>query len=838
MSKPDDTISRRTFIKGATTATAVGVGASSLAGCASLGPNEHDLAVNPEGAAQWGRDAGEWTFSCCNVCGGQCGINVQVANGLVNKIEPNNFNPLNYTNMSADFFEGYTEEFGTAEGGAICPKGNAGVGQLYDPDRVQQPLKRTNPDRSEGADPGWETISWEQALDEISQKMMDLRDAGEAHKLLWMSEDHSFVDPQIDFCELYGTPNYSNHSNVCDVARKASFRSAMGDERPLADLLNSKYILLFGWNPTSAIKWVHLPRILTRAIENGARLVVVDPYLSDTAAKAQEWVSIVPGTDGALALALGHVIVRDKLYDAKFVSQWTYGFDAYRELVADKTPEWAADITGVSAEQIESIAHDLGTTKPALVDTWSGAGQQSNGVQGGRAIAMLNTLIGSWDAPGGMMIPNRKSPKHTELEPSDEAAATLGEARFDELEKYPMGHKSGVYAQMFSNLAEGKGPYTPKMMMVVFQNPVMSVPGRDTVIKAFSTLETVVVIDTMLSETAKLADYVLPGTTYLERYDLTSNWVTWPVVSLRQPVVKPIFGQPAEYEVVAALARRLGLKNAEGAEPFSVSAVTGKPVEDLTEWYEEYLSNELLLGGPAMSLAELKALPGAVWVDSGGTTFAKYTDEVSAESLAIAWFSGPKDKDGTLIYDKPLEEGGKQIGVIYQGKPIRGFFTATGLAQFADPSLVEKVDFGGKPVDPVPDYVPRSWQPSDDYPLFLINWKEASHTHSRTQNNTLLLDLKPTNPLVMHPDTASERGIEDGDQVTVRSPYGQTQAVVQVSRRMHPRVVGLQHGFGHTAFGQYAKDRGTTDGGLRPTLADPLSGMSMHKQGCVEVVLA
>ena len=129
------------------------------------------------------------------------------------------------------------------------------------------------------------------------------------------------------------------HYNLCDTARKASFRMVIGDDRPLMDSLQSKYILLFGWNPLSATKWSHLPRIITRGIENGAKMVVVDPYLSYTANKAQEWIPIRPSTDGAMALAMGHVIVRDKLYDEAFVKEWTVGFEQYADYVKDKTPK-------------------------------------------------------------------------------------------------------------------------------------------------------------------------------------------------------------------------------------------------------------------------------------------------------------------------------------------------------------------------------------------------------------------------------------------------------------------------------------------------------------------
>jgi thiosulfate reductase/polysulfide reductase chain A len=833
----DEKLGRRKFLKlgGAAAAAAVAAGGAGLTGCASVGSKEHELAANAAGAKEWGRKAGEWIPTLCNMCGGQSGMLVHVVNGVVEKVEPNNWNPNNYSNLSTDFFDGYTEEYGCKEGGALCPKGNASPMQLYDPDRLKKPLKRGNPDKSAGADPRWQEISWEQALDEIAGKMKKLRDADEAHKLLWFSEDFSFVNIQDDFCKLYGTPNYSMHSNLCDVARKASFKMVMGNDRPLADFKQSKYILLFGWNPTAAIKWVYLPRIITRAVENGAKLVVVDPYLSDTAAKGTDWLAVRPGTDGALALAMAHVIIRDKLYDAEFIKRWTVGFNEFSAYVKDKTPAWAEKITSVLAATTERIARELATTKPALIDAWSGPGQHSNGVQGGRAIAALNTLVGSWDRPGGMMIPDRRGNKHAAFDADERAAATLKTGRFDELGRYPMGHGSGVYTQAFENLVNGKGPYQPKMAMVVFQNLLMSVPGSQTVAKALAKLETVVVIDTMMSETAMVADYVLPGTVFFERYDVATHWVTWPVVGLRQPVIKPLFGQPAEYEVVTALGRRLNLKDKAGKDFFRVGPLSGKPVESLTAWYEDYLSNELKAGGPAITLAELKALPGAVYVEKKGTKYEKYADPLAPEQVGAAWFDGKRNAEGTRIYDKPKAEGGKPIGVVVGGKALKGFATGSGKAEFYTPSLAEKKDANGKPVDPLPVYKPRDWQPSAEFPLYLINWKEASHTHSRTQNNEWLLEIKPTNPLVIHPDTAAKNGLKDGDQVWIESPHGKVQGQLKTSRRMHPEVVGLQHGFGHTALGSRAKGRGTSDSALRPVKSDPLSGMALHKEACVRL---
>jgi thiosulfate reductase/polysulfide reductase chain A len=829
----DQHIGRRRFLAdvGVLGAAAGAAGSAlAVAGC-----GEHALPASAEGRAQWGREAGEWIPSCCNMCGGQSGILVHVVNGAVEKIEPNHWNPNNYGNISSDFFDGYTAEFGCREGGALCAKGNAGIMALYDPDRVRTPLKRRNPDKTPGADPQWQELSWDQALDEIADRMRTLRTGGEAHKLIWFSEDHSFTHIQGDFCKLFGSPNYSNHSNLCDVARKASFRTVIGDDRPLADFIQSKYILLFGWNPTSAIKWVHLPRIVTRAIERGARMVVVDPYLSDTAAKAQEWVAIRPGTDGAMALAMGHVIIRDRLYDEAFVSRWTVGFDRYAEYVRDKTPEWAREITSVPAATIERVARELATTKPALVDVWSGPGQHSNGVQGGRAIALLNALIGGFDRPGGMMLADKRGEKHIEVEPDVVAAAGLRQPRFDELGRYPLGHGSGVYTQAFANLADGKGPYQPRMGVVVFQNPMMSVPGTGTVARALGRLETLVVIDTMLSETAMMADYVLPGTTYLERYDLNSHWVTWPALGLRQPVVTPLFGQPAEYEVVTALGRRLNLKEADGKDFFRVGPASGQPIESLTAWYEDFLSNELKQGAPKITLEELKALPGAVWVDRGGTKYEKFGSALAPDKLATAFFDGPRRREGTAIYDKPKAHKGKRIGTVLGGLAVRGFFTPSGKIEFVADGLASKKDANGRPVDVLPVYQPRDWQPATEYPLYMINWKEASHTHSRTQNNPWLLENKPSNPLIVHPDTAARFEVSDDDEVWVESRHGRVKAIVRTTRRIHPEVVGLQHGFGHTALGRLARGRGTSDSELRPTRSDPLSGMALHKEACVRI---
>lgn len=800
------------------------------------------MAADPEKFAEevdrkYDFKAGEWIPTCCNMCGGQTGIKCQVVEGKLIRIKPNSDNPIGFSNISDDF-----EKNCALEGGSVmCPKGNAGIMTLYDPDRLAKPVKRTNPKKGIGEDPKFVEITWEEAYTTITAKMKKLRDEGTPEALLWFSEDHSFTHIQGDFCDLYGTPNYSNHAGLCDTTRKAAFKSVVGDERPLMDSLQSEYILLFGWNPLGATKWSHLPRIITRAIEKGAKLVVVDPYLSHTARKANEWIPIRPSTDGAMALAMCHVIIRDKLYDEKFVNEWTYGFEEFVEHVKDKTPEWAEKITTVPASTIERIATEFATTKPAVVDAWSGPGQHSNGVNGGAAIAALAALVGGFDRPGTLMLPNKKGNSHVHLHVEKPKAPRFA----NDNKIYPMYHKSGVYPEIFQQLADGKGQYKAKMGMIIFQNPMMAVPGTKTVEKALTNLDFLVVNDIFLSETAQLADIVIPGTTYFERYDWNGAWVTWPALSLRQPVLKPIFGQPAEYEFVVELGRRLGLKDTEGHEFFWNNPITGEREENLTKWYEQYLSKEIIEGAPKMTLEEFKKLPGAVWT-SGKTEYEKYKKETNAEKLSksVTVKVTIDDKEVEHIYDKPKEDGGKRIGTYLMlkdetgkvvKKAVNGFMTPSGKAEFLLNVLKGKKDARGNDCFEFPNYKQRDEYPNDAFPLFLVNWKESTHTHARSQNNRWLLELKPGNPLQINTKTAGKFGISQGDEVWVESKYGKMKAIAQLTEAIHPEVLGTQHGFGHWALGEEAKGKGSSDAFLRESKGCAISGQALHKETCVKV---
>ena len=634
----DEKFTRREFLK---------TGAI-VAGAAAAGAVLPKLAAQTHAEPAAAKETGQWVPSCCNMCGGQCGIMVKVVDGKAVKIEPNPYNPNNISCHPEDFAEGMKN--GEA---VICPKGNAGLATLYDDDRVQKPLKRTNPEKGIGVDPKWKEISWEEAYKEVTDRLKKLRDAGEAHKLLWFTEDHSYTHIQQDFLKLYGSPNMHMHSNLCDTARKASFKVLVGDERPLPDFYKTRFIMFFGWNPLSAIKWSWLARMIPRAIENGARLVVVDPNLSFTATKAHEWVPILPGTDGAMALAMCQTIIAENLVDQEFVKEWTVGFDKLSDYVKDKTPEWAEKITSVPAATIRRLAIEYATTKPAIMDVWSGPGQHSNCVHGGWAIGCLAALTGQFEKPGTLVLPNKKGNAHGKVDAPD--MESLKQPRMDGgKKKYPYFHSSGVYTETFNRILDGKGPYQPKIAIINFQNPVMATPGPENVVNALKKLEFIVCFDIFKSETAQLADILIPGATYLERYDLNNHWVLWPVLGLRQPVVKPIFGQPTEAEFIVELGRRLNLTQKDGKDFFWEGHVSHTHQEDKTKWYEEFLSLELIAGEPKISLEDLKKLPGAVWVASGGYGIDKYKSELKPEKLKDSM------RENGIIFSTKVGKDGKK----------------------------------------------------------------------------------------------------------------------------------------------------------------------------------
>lgn len=844
---------------------------------------------------------GTWIKSGCNMCGGQCGIDCFVdSTGILRKIEPLR-DPNNIAGNSAEYAAQLALTGEKYEYGTLCCKGNSGRRSLYDPDRLQSPMKRVGP---RGAASSFVPITWDEALTICATRLRSIKAAYGARSIHWFGEDHSFTHIQQDFCQALGTRNYSNHAMLCDASRKALYKSVFGNERPIPDFENANHLLVFGWNFLSAIKWTWLAKSFARArVKADFKFVYVDPVFTTTAAKADSWIAVKPGTDGALALAICHRVLNAAgtgNYDEAFVQAHGLGFNAFKDYLnntgtyADgkvKDAAWAALETGLPQATIETMADELIAAhragKKICIDVWSGPGHKANATQGGRAIVCLMGLFGRVDRIGGMINPEREGvsrltanpawPSAEGWQPNGVADITLSEdatatrslrdktgtswAAGDTVpkgtaftRKYLYGHSSGSYVDTRETLINKQDflgfAFPARAAVIVFQNLMMSMSDPERTRQALEAMDFVMCIDTHMSETAEMADVVIPGSNYLERYDSNARWVTFRSINLRQPVVKSwIPGGRSEAQFFMDLGGAIGLAGFKTTPEFSVDENYNKK-----EW-QNYMAKGWT---KQMTWDELKA--AGVWMEDfaapkGGTHFEKWKKTATGKAF-----------DGAAMEVVAFGPAGEQVFTVRNKstKAILGFATSaapttydeapgiwptpSGKYQFWDPTLnaayVGSVFPAGANVTgdlryhPLPAFKNQEELPTTNFPLYFLSWKEVEHTHSRTFNNEWLMEMKGENRIWIHPTTAAARSIEEEDLVYLQSPYGVVRGRAHVTYGIRPDTVGFVRGFGHWALGKLAKGRGVHDGWLMPARAEVHSAQLPHKDMVCQVTKA
>ncbi len=469
----------------------------------------------------------------CNGCGNRCGILAHVKSGRIWKIEGN---PEANGNL-----------------GLICPKGHGYVHELYNPHRLKGPLKRVGN--------RFEPISWEQAYQEIGQKInLILMESG-PQSIFWVNYPQSNNLYALRLMHTLGSPHYFTHGSTCYTARNAGWRMTVG-ELPSVDLSNSKYILMVGRNPAGGIDLAQVKKIV-EAKEKGAKIVVVDPRHSETAILADEWLPIRPGTDLALLLAMINVMVKEELYDKEFVKQKTVGFQQLEDEIINYPPEWAERVCEIPAKTITRITREMAQAKPKVLlhRGYHGAfgSQYLNSFQTVRALAITNSLLGNINREGGTYFP--KSAKLGELQPKHPAPELPKIAKLDGTGvpgRYPLGSYGDGITHAIPELAL-RGEL--KAGFVYHNNPLRTNPNPKRVIAGYKKLELLVVIDTVLSETASIAHYVLPESFYLERTEAvdTKHSGKKAQVSIQQQVVKPLYNTRPGTQIIIELAKHLGV---------------------------------------------------------------------------------------------------------------------------------------------------------------------------------------------------------------------------------------------------------------------------------------
>ena len=508
-------MNRRNFLK-----IAGGLSVAALAGQTALLVSESDAGAAGKSVSRTTGRVRRAVSSTCRQCPARCGILGFLEDDILVKIEGNPLDPNTR--------------------GKICAKGLSGLNLLYHPERLLFPIKRAG-ERGEGK---WRRITWDEALKEIAGKLAVLKKKGSEAEFLFISgllEGNRGLTRL--FLNAYDTPSVASEADLYQANKVLAQRTTWGADEEVSDLSRASLILNFGSNPYE-FHSMYLPvmRRLMAAQRRGAKLITLDPRLSNTAARSHQWLPISPGTDGLLALALSGVILEKGLADGGFLEKWTnYPLESLKAHLAQFSVARASKESGLPASVIEDLAMELAASDRVTIISGDGVSQHANGTQNERAVALLNAVIGNIDVPGGYCLPRT----------------------YDLSENEPKPQRAGMEQEGANFLNWFGGDKRIGVLMTSLANPAYSSPSPQVVARALKDERVVpfyVAVDTFLTESSMMADLVLPAATYLESYDLASPpaYDLVPFITLTQPVVSPRGESRSCEDLCLDLARLMG----------------------------------------------------------------------------------------------------------------------------------------------------------------------------------------------------------------------------------------------------------------------------------------
>ncbi len=829
-------ISTATAAAGATLASRVGVIETLMAG------GKEDSSVQ-----------GEWRSSVCQGCTSWCPIQAYVVNGRVVKVRGN------------------PHSKGTR--GQICQKPQLGIHQLYDPDRIKVPMKRTNPKKGRDVDPKFVPISWDEAIDTIADKIIELKKNNESHKFVLFRGRYTYMRDVLygTMPKFIGSPNNISHSAICAESEKfgSYYTEGLWAYRDY-DIENTRYILCWGADPIASNRMGGISINMWGKVLDQGKVVAIDPRLSATASKAQEWLPVIPGEDGALAVSMAHVILVNGLWSREFVGDFT---DSVNRFVAgkdveekdfkekdssglvkwwnlelkDKTPQWAEKKCGIPADQIVRVAKEFAQAAPHVI-SWAspGASMHIRGGYGAMAQHALNGLVGSCDNKGGtlqaMKIPVNKFPDYKDYldEKMIKAAKhkkidQRGTLLFPALKKKSGG---GVVTNNVADAMLDKKPYDVKMAMGYWNNFVFSASGTQRWEKALEALPFYVHVTTNAAEMTQYADIVLPAAFHMfERWGYIKNkQLRYAYAALNQPVVKPLFDvRTDETEIPFMLAQALAKKGEPAMLKFFQEQCrdpeTGKTPETPSEF----------------SLFALKVVTEPLWTGKAG----KYGDTITS------W--------------KEFTEKGIWNSKEYEYKKNWGKFkTATKKFEFYSETLKKVLEAHAKKHESTVDkvlescnYVARGeqafiphYEPAfrvgdeKEYPFIFTEHRARHNREGRSANIPMYYEFKNCDPgdvsesdvVKINPADAEKLGFKNGDYVRIISSTGSLECNVRIWEAVRPGTVVKCFGQGHWAYGRVAsanyrkkQPRGGNNNQVLPAEYDRLSGSTARHGGPTRV---
>jgi len=678
--------------------------------------------------------------ACPHDCPDACGVLITVDDGRAIKIQGDPAHPTTR--------------------GFLCGKVAKYLDRVYSPDRVLYPMRRIAPKgpiQQRSCAPGqpgaavptqanpkhiWRRISWDEALDEIasrfraiisefgSEAILPYSYGGTLGALNGGSMDRRFFG-RLGASQLDRT--------ICSAAGEAGIESVYGLKLGTEpeQFVHSKYII--AWASNIHGNNVHLWPFIVEARRRGAKLVVIDPYRTRTAAQADWYLPINPGTDAALALAMMHVIIGENLYDADYVSKYTLGFEALREKVKGYLPERVAQWTGISADDIRKLAREYATTRPAVIRLNYGVQRSEGGGMATRAVCMLPCITGSFKEIGGG------------LQLSTSGAFDLNK---DALRRPNLMAEGRTRLTRTINMVElGKALNTlsdppVKALFVYNSNPAAVCPNHNDVIRGLKRADLFTVVhEQFLTDTTDYADIVLPATTFFEHKDLQAAYGHY-YLQISEQAIDPLGECRSNVEVFRTLAHRMGFKDA-----------------CLHESVDEMIDGALASPNPWLRGIDREKL------EREGHVRLNFTAELrSAEPPGAA--VPTKTADAPFL---PFAQG--------------NFRTASGKAELYS----EKLKSLG--LDPVAEFNPPDESrhgKKSAFPLELLARKADNFMNSTFANQPSVQAMEETNLLEMHSADARTRGISNGDTVRVYNRRGEIFLTARVDGAVQPGVVAAR----------------------------------------------
>jgi anaerobic selenocysteine-containing dehydrogenase len=436
--------------------------------------------------------------------------------------------------------------------GRCCSKAAAIPEIISSEDRLRYPLQKTKT--------GFEKISWDEALKLAAEKLGEIRSKYGPLSLTRCSGapvSYQGRDGFLQFMGEFGSPNMTGAGNLCMMPRMTAFKAVTGGIRAEPDYDSTKLVIFWGTNPLASERfgaytaYNGMRQIMSRLKERGTRIISIDPFRTKTVQQGDDWVRINPGSDLALGLAMIHVIINEGLYDKAFVEEYTSGFEALSEHVQAYSPLWAEPLTGLSEKVIIDLARTYATTKPAAIYEGNGLDMYTNGVDAVRAVAILVSLTGNLDAPGGNVF----MPFLQQSKLPTKSVPVENRVWYD---KFPVFGEV-PFPAVKEALLRGEDD-RPRAMIVHHSNPVLVQANEKRTRQALEKLDFIIVNDIFPTATSEVADLILPITSDFESYGYRAySSVEGGFMALARPVAEPPGSARPVFEVEYELAERMGL---------------------------------------------------------------------------------------------------------------------------------------------------------------------------------------------------------------------------------------------------------------------------------------